>query len=203
MKLFMRVMVAMVALLGATSVLAFGMARYVEGVHYTRSPSAEPAPGTVVEFFSLGCPHCANLEPALEQWLQHKPANANFSRIPATWNPNFQYLARLYYALEELGGAEQHIQAVFDAIHRDRKLPVNDEQAVTLLAGLGYDKAKAAAAWNSPALDDKLLAAAGQLGRHRISGVPAFLVSGQYITSVSMAGSPEELFEVIEFLLSR
>lgn len=112
-------------------------------------------------------------------------------------------LARLYYTLEALGVAEQHMQAVFDHLHKDRKRMAAEEDVIALLTGLGIDKDKAEATWNSPALNEPLQAAHGQLGQHRITGVPVFLVAGQYTTSVNMAGSRQALFEVIEFLLAK
>jgi len=203
MKLFMRVLVAVAALLGSAAVQAFGVERFVENVHYSKVPGGAPQPGTVVEFFSFGCPHCAHLEPAVEKWLKSKPADADFSRVPATWNPRFQFLARVYFTLEELGIADKSMQAVFDYLHQDKKPLATDQEVVALLSGMGVDKDRVEAAWNAPHMDDKLRNAHQMLGRYKVSGVPAFVVGGQYMTSVNMAGSEQELFDVINFLLAK
>lgn len=203
MKLFMRVLVAVVTLSGSAAVLAFGVERFVENVHYSRVPNGAAKPGTVVEFFSFGCPHCAHLEPAVEKWLEKKPESATFARVPATWNPNFQHLARLYYTLEKLGLADKNMQKVFDHLHKDKKSLSTEQDVMAFLTGMGVAKDQAETAWNAPDVSDKLREAHQKLGQYRITGVPAFVVNGQYSTSVNMAGSEQELFEVINFLLMK
>src|SRR5215212_8331004 len=46
----------------------------------------------VVEFFWYGCPHCANLQPSLENWLKRKPVDVELRRVPAvfreSWMPH-------------------------------------------------------------------------------------------------------------------
>jgi protein dithiol oxidoreductase (disulfide-forming) len=59
----------------------------------------------VREFFWYGCPHCYALEPALTNWLKHKPANVEFIRTPAT-APNWVLHAQAYYAFASLGATE-------------------------------------------------------------------------------------------------
>lgn len=203
MKHFISALVATVLLCSSACGFAFGVERYVEGVHYTRVADGAPAPGSVIEFFSFGCPHCAHFEPALEQWLQHKPAQANFSRVPATWNPRFEFLGRVYYTLVKLDMAETTSQAMFDHIHKDNK-PLRDEKDVAaFLAERGVEKDRFEAAWNSAEVKANLQGAGQMLSRYKVGGVPAFLVAGQYMTSVSQAGSEAELFSVVEFLLTK
>ena len=203
MKSLVRALIAMVALVASVSTYAFGVERFVEGVHYSKVENGSPMPGTVIEFFSFGCPHCAHLEPAVEAWLKRKPASANFSRIPATWNARFQFLGQVYYTLEKLGVAEANAQAMFDHIHKDNK-PLRDEADVAdFMAGHGVSKEDFTAAWNSEEIRSKLVKAGQALGRYKVSGVPSFLVGGQYMTSLSMAGSEQELFDIIEFLLTK
>lgn len=203
MKHFIRVVVAVMAVVTSAATYAFGVERFVEGVHYTRAPGGTPAPNTVVEFFSFGCPHCAHLEPAVENWLQHKPKNVEFSRIPATWNARFQFLGQVYYTLNALGVAEANAQAVFDYIHKDNKPMRSEEEVADFVAGHGVDKQRFSAAWNSEEVKTQLNSAGQAMARYKVSGVPAFLVGGMYSTSVNMAGSEEELFQVIEFLLTK
>jgi thiol:disulfide interchange protein DsbA len=203
MKHFVRVLVAVAAVLGSAAVYAFSLERYAEGVHYTRVANGAPQPGSVVEFFSFGCPHCAHLEPALEKWLASKPAKVEFSRIPATWNPRFAYLAQVYFAVEALGLKGDAMQAVFDHIHKHKKPLDNEQDAQTLFAGLGVDADRFKAVWNTPEMKNKMNGAQEMMMRFQVRGVPAFIVGGQYMTSVTMAGSEAELFEVIAFLLAK
>lgn len=203
MKQFVRVLVVLVAMLGSAASYAFGMERFVEGVHYSRIGQADPQPGSVLEFFSFGCPHCARLEPALEKWLASKPAKAEFSRIPVTWNPHFAFLAQLYFTADALGLKGDAMQTVFDHIHKHKKPLENEQDAAALFASLGVDAARFQTAWNAPDMVGRMNDAQEKMLRFQVRGVPAFVVGGQYMTSVAMAGSEAELFEVIEFLLSR
>lgn len=203
MKRMMGLLVALVSLLGAATSYGFGVERFVEGVHYARAEKAEPQPGQVVEFFSFGCPHCAHLEPGLEKWLASKPANASFSRVPVTWSPAYAFLAQVYFALEAANLKPDAVQKVFDHIHKQNKSLTNEKEAAALLKKLGVDEAGFKAAWNRPDMQDKLMGAQEMLLRYRVAGVPTFLVAGQYVTSVSMAGSEAELFDVISFLLTK
>lgn len=203
MKLYLRLLLALVTLGVSVSGFAFGMERFVENVHYQRVPDAEPIPGNVMEFFSFGCPHCAHLEPAVEQWLQRKPAAVTFTRVPATWNPRFEFFGRIYYTLEALGVADAHMQAMFDYIHKLNKPLRTRDDAAVFAESRGIDQAGFVKAWDSEAVNAKVAAAMPLLARYQVRGVPAFVVNGVYMTSVSMAGSEAELFDVIDFLLSR
>ena len=205
MKQFLRALIVLVAALASVGSYAVGLGveRYVEGVHYSLVPGSSPAPNTVVEFFSFGCPHCAHLEPSLEAWLKHKPESAKFSRIPATWNPHFEFLGQVYYVLSDLGIAEADSQAVFDYIHKENKPMRNKEDVAAFLADKGVDKDRFEKVWNDPELKAKLAGAGQALGKYQVRGVPSFLVNGQYMTSLSQAGSPAEMFDIIEFLLNK
>src|SRR5258708_21423171 len=85
-----------------TTAAASGAAPYEAGKQYKLYDPAIPTavkPGQVevIEFFSIGCPHCAEFEPYMQSWLKRKPANVKFTRIPATFNPFFTLMARTYY----------------------------------------------------------------------------------------------------------
>jgi thiol:disulfide interchange protein DsbA len=54
----------------------------------------------VIEFFSYGCPHCADLEPHLQAWLKRLPPDVQVRRVPVAFQPSWENLARVYYTLE-------------------------------------------------------------------------------------------------------
>ena len=153
----------------------------VAGQHYrVMDPpiATEVAPGKVevIEFFSLGCPHCAEFEPYLQAWLKKKPANVEFRRVPAVFNPMFRLLARVHLALEDLGAAERIDPLLLEAIHGRQKdvdvirplgewqnrMQRGEEAAAvaaekdlfaamgTFVAARGVDRKKFEAALNSP-----------------------------------------------------
>ena len=43
----------------------------------------------------------------------------------------------------------------------------------------------------------------GMLAQYKIPGVPSFVINGRYFVNVNSAGSPQELFKVLNFLLEK
>ncbi|AUM12213.1 thiol:disulfide interchange protein DsbA/DsbL [Ketobacter alkanivorans] len=203
MKAMKQCCVVLLLALVSSSGWAFSLERYVEGVHYQKVEGGQPQPKTVVEFFSFGCPHCYELEPKVEAWVKSKPEAVSFSRVPATWNQKFAVLGKLYYVIEALGIEEKAVPAVFEYLHKQNKTITSREDAQTLLTGLGVTPEVFNKAWNDPQVETNANTAGRIFAANQIRGVPAVVVNGQYQTSVSMAGSPEDLFEVVNFLLSK
>lgn len=203
MKLLQAIVLGVWALVQSQVLFAFSMERYVDGVHYTSFEKAEKVPSTVVEFFSLGCPHCAHLEPALDKWLATKPANVKFDRIPATWNTHFEFLGAVFFALQATGQDKKLVPALFDYIHVQKKKIENIDDAVAFVKAQGGDAEKFRAAFNSSDRKAELEKSESLFMAYQLRGVPAILVNGQYTVSVSQAGSEEELFEIVDFLLTK
>jgi thiol:disulfide interchange protein DsbA len=67
----------------------------------------------------------------------------------------------------------------------------------------GVAKADFQKAFNSFAVEQKLLKAADINRRYRISSTPTLVVGGRYVTDVAMAGSDQRLFEVVNELADK
>ena len=203
MRTIAQGVLAVVLSVMGSSVWAFSLERYVEGVHYEKVAGAERKPDTVMEFFSFGCPHCNHLEPLVEKWLKTKPEAMQFTRVPAAWNPRFKVLAKLYYVIVALGIEDKAVPAVFDYLHKQNQVIDGRASAWAALSGLEVKEADFAKAWEDEQVETKANTAGRIYGQYQIRGVPAMVVNGQYKTSVKMAGSQNELFEVINFLLTK
>jgi protein dithiol oxidoreductase (disulfide-forming) len=57
----------------------------------------------VVEVFWYGCPHCYDFEPYLDAWLETKPDDVDFKRMPGIFRQDWLVHARAFYAAEQLG----------------------------------------------------------------------------------------------------
>lgn len=157
----------------------------------------------VIEFFWYGCSHCFDLEPFLRKWTAQLPKDVEFRRIPAVpterWMPN----ARTFYTLESMGLLEKLHGEVFDAIHIDR-VNLNDERIqLDWMARKGVDRAKFSEAWKSFSVQSKTKRAIQQSQAYDINGVPTLVVDGKYVTTVSMAGSPEGLMKTLDELVAK
>ena len=166
---------------------------FKEGTEYTvlktpvaTSTAEQPGKVEVVELFWFGCPHCYRLEPAIREWLKSdgRPAEAAFVRMPAALAPNWELGARAYYAAQALNVEDQLHQPLFDAIHKDRKIALTtDETAlVEFVSGLGIDAEAFRKALRSFEVETKLRKSKQQIVQYRVTGVPAVVVAGKYVT---------------------
>ncbi len=174
------------------------------GVEYKKvykEQSIAPFKMKVVEVFLYTCPSCYHLEPSLNKWLETKPKNIEFELMPAIFNkPEFVFLGKVFYTLKELGILDKAHKAYFDAIHRDNKHMRSVEELAEFFTQFGADKAKFIATFNSFKVDQLVRKARKLTQEYGIEGVPSIIVNGKYRTDVPMAGSPEELWEVVNKL---
>lgn len=194
-------------LLGLTLALASGTVFAQANNSY--KPLASPQPVEtgdkieVVEFFWYGCPHCFELEPHLNKWTAKLSKDVEFRRIPAVPTERWLPTARIYYTLEALGRLDTLHEAVFDAIHVDR-VNLNDEKTLgEWMVKKGVDRTKYAEAWKSFSVQSKTQRAIRQTQSYGIDGVPALVVDGKYLTSVSMTGSQEALLKTLDALIAK
>lgn len=135
----------------------------------------------VIEFFSYGCPHCAHLQPLLNDWKSQLPANAVLIKVPVSFGRReWGQLVRAYYALEATGDLQRLDDALFNAIHEERKQLVDVDSLTSWAAANGVDANKFRTQFNSEAVTQKAMRA-DQLSRdYKINGVPTITVGGKY-----------------------
>jgi thiol:disulfide interchange protein DsbA len=158
----------------------------------------------VVEFFSYACPHCYRVEPQLEEWIsKKKPANVQFERAPVIFYPGWEELAKGYYVANELNMIPEMQTAIFEAIHKDHKNLMSHDALLEVFSAHKVTKEQFDKVYSSfgvqRALDhDKVLSR-----DYSITGVPSIVVDGKYVTDLSMAGGPENMLNVLDFLLAK
>ncbi|HEX9179263.1 MAG TPA: thiol:disulfide interchange protein DsbA/DsbL, partial [Burkholderiales bacterium] len=158
---------ALACLLFVTA-LPSAFAELREGKDYrlvpTPQPVANPAKIEVLEFFWYACPHCNDVQPALKKWKANMPKDAEFRVMPAVFRPNWEPLAKTYYALEAMGIESRMRDKVFQAIHADQ-INLSDEKVqLEWMAKQGVDKQKFSEAYNAFAMQSKI-ARSKQAGR--------------------------------------
>ena len=181
----------------------------VEGTHYVRLNT--PAPVTlppdkkveVVEFFSYGCPHCANLEPLLEVWVAKLPADVLYRPVPVGFSGPFQTYQKIYFALEEMGQLKAMHSKVFAAIHRQGNRLLSDADIAAFMSANGIDGAKFVATMKSFSVATKGNRARQLSEAYKIDGVPAIGIHGRYYTAASLAGSHERSLAVADYLIQK
>ncbi len=181
--------------------------QYQEGKQYELisppQPTGNSATVEVVEAFWYACPHCFHLEPTLEAWLKHKPADVTFIRMPAAFNPSWELLARAYYSAEELGVLDKIHEPLFNAIHEKHEPMNTDQDVISFFTAHGVKEDDIRNAMSSFSVETKVRRAKQMGMRYGITGVPAFIINGKYRTDVGMAGGPDALFKVVDFLIKK
>jgi thiol:disulfide interchange protein DsbA len=179
--------------------------RYVSGRHFQPikppQPVATPGKLEVIEVFWYGCPHCYDFEPYIDRWQAGKPSDVELRRMPAVFRKEWQVHARAYYAAEALGVLDKVHAALFKALHEE-KHRLGDEASLAAFFGEhGVKPEDFSGAFNSFAVEGKVTQAMQLVPKYGVTGVPAVVVNGKYLTSASMAGSFDETLKVIDFLL--
>ena len=156
----------------------------------------------VVEVFWYGCPHCYTLEPYLQKWLAGKPDDVEFRRLPgilgSSWTPH----ARAFFTAEKMGILDQIHEPLFKAIHKDRKRIFSDEELKDFIVSTtGVDANEFSRIFNSKEIDIKMRQALVSEQKYKITGVPAIIVNGKYLTNGTMAKSYEAIINVTDHLI--
>ena len=202
-------------LTGLTSLLAlnsfsafakdgFGLEQGVEYKIVPQPQQTAPHPKKVVEIFGYTCPHCYHLEPSLHEWLETKPEDVHFERMPVVFNhPNWIFMGRVYYTAQELGVLEQSHMAFFDALHKDKKELFTPEAIAKFFTQFGVEESKFMATFKSFKVDQLVRKASRMTRAYGVEGVPAIVVNGKYLTDVGMNGSRDKMWSTVNTLSNK
>jgi thiol:disulfide interchange protein DsbA len=192
-----------VLLLGAGS----ASAQLVEGKNYDRIKNPQPTESgnkiEVIEFFSYGCPHCAELEPFLETWLAKLPPDVAFRRVPVMFQDRWIPLAKIYYTLDSMGEERKLSPEVFRAIHGQGLSLWNDKAFYDWAATKGLDRKKVEDVFGSFAVNGKMNRARQQAQQYNIQSVPTVVVDGKFITGSERVGTHAQLPAAIDELINK
>lgn len=177
-----RSFIAMLALLCASA----ASAEVVQGRDYAVLPTQQPVSTTgkieVLEFFSYACPHCAAFHPAVTKWSAALPKDAAFIRVPVAFGRRpWGQLVRAYYAFEATNTLDKFDDALFEAIHDQRKALYTEETLAAWVAEQGGNAAAFRQAFNSPEVTKKAQRAEELSREYRVDGVPTLTVNGKYV----------------------
>lgn len=151
-------------------------------------PSDTPGKIEVLEFFAYTCPHCAAIEPMVEDWVKTKPADVEFKRVPLAFNAGMKPLQQFYYTLMALDRPDLHNKA-FNAIHGERKRLFDKKAMGEWAAEQGVDRAKFDAVFDSFSVQTQVERANQLAQAYHVEGTPSFAVGGKYMTSPVLAGN--------------
>lgn len=159
---------------------------------------------TVVEFFSLACPHCADFDPTLEAWLKTKPNNVEFRRIAVGFGrESWKSLARLYYVSVALGNAKTMVPMMFDALHKQNIDLSKQNTAEKFFADkTKISKSKFDSYYNSYSIRNQVEQGDVTVQKAGVMSVPTLVVNGEYEVNPSLTGSFKGMISALNTLIS-
>lgn len=174
---------------------------------YKRLSEPQPTQTTdkieVVEVFWYGCPHCNDFEPYLNEWVESKPDDVSFRRMPAVFRQDWLAHAKAYYTALELGVVDKIHSDMFNQIHTRQKRLNDEESLKKFFMQHGVDGEAFTRTYNSHAVESRIKQALSMLRRYEITGVPAVVVNGKYVTSGPLAGSYEVMIQTMNELIEK
>jgi thiol:disulfide interchange protein DsbA len=173
------------------------------GYTVLRVPQDVSTPGKieVVEVFLYTCPHCYAFEPTVTAWRKKLPADVAFVRVPASFGPTGELLAKTYYTEEALGVLDKMHPVIFDAIHKLRR-PLNTEDDMAkLFAENGIKESDFRGTFESFMIDSKVRRAQQLEVAYGVTGVPAMAVNGKYGVAITSSG-PEGMLKTVDQLIA-
>ncbi|QKE65076.1 thiol:disulfide interchange protein DsbA/DsbL [Aquipseudomonas campi] len=202
------------AAIASLSLFSFGVqAESVEaepvkaGQHYVELqkpvPVSQPGKIEVVELFWYGCPHCYQLEPTLNAWVEKLPSDVHFTRVPALFGRTWDIHGQLYITLDLMKVEQRVHKAVFDAIHKQGKELKDPEEMADFLVEQGVDRDSFLNTYNSFAVKGQMAKAKQLAKAYQITGVPVLIVNGKYRFDVRSAGGEKQLLQVANYLIDK
>lgn len=182
-------------------------AEFTEGKDYqliTSPKMLESKVPTVTEFFSYGCPWCYKIEAPLNAWVKKEGKAIQFERIPVVFKPAWELYAKAYYTGKTLAMSDKINTVMFKTILDDKQTLDSKQSLINLFVSQGIDKEIAKSAFeNSPSIDLHVTQGMALMAQYQINAVPAFVINNRYKTDLQMAGGPERLLQVIEYLAKK
>lgn len=180
--------------------------QYAAGEYYAviqpPQPTDHPDRIEVMEVFSYACPHCFDFETYINAWLETKPDDVVFTRLPAIFNPIYENYARAYYTARALGILDDTHSDLFDAIHQSNQRFRSQEDLAAFYSAYGVNPDTYLSTANSFAVETKVNRAQVLAPRYGVRAVPTIIVNGKYrVQGGAPIRSYDELLDVVDYLV--
>ncbi|PSJ37867.1 thiol:disulfide interchange protein [Zobellella taiwanensis] len=176
---------------------------FKKGVEYTvvkETPSSQPE---VTEFFSYVCPHCYSFQPLMEKLAERLPeVEINKVPVPFLGREMGPVLQRAYGAAVLLEVEDKLTPAIFDQIHRQKKMPRSMDDIKAVFVDNGVEAGEFDGVINSFALNGMVAQYDKLTENFNVRGTPTLIVKGKYELNMGEIGSEERFYRVVEYLLS-
>lgn len=186
---------------------SFAQAEIVEGRDYIVLANPQPTEDKrsieVLEFFWYGCPHCNELHPHIDSWRQNAQKDVKFQYVPAIFRANWAPAAKTFYAMEVMGLTKTLHDKIYKAIHRDKIDLANEATLFNWIEKQGIERDKFVNAYNSFSVQNQVAKSTQMMRQYKLTGVPALVVDGKYVTSGKMSGTPRDTIQILNELIDK
>jgi protein dithiol oxidoreductase (disulfide-forming) len=196
------VMSTLFAVLASSFIAVSASAQQSREVTPIDPPVLTPNDGTieVLEFFSYGCIHCANLEPALEEWKKKLPADVKFRPVPSGLNLMGVDEISLYHTLEAMGQIERLNKKIFEALHNERVMLGSRPILNKWLEKNGVNPAQFETVEKSFSVVSKVMRGRGLMSQYKVGSTPVITVNGR--NQVVQVAGAAAMFATVDRLIA-
>ncbi|MGH8476034.1 MAG: thiol:disulfide interchange protein DsbA/DsbL [Methylococcales bacterium] len=178
-----------------------------KGEGYTKIIPPQPTQDAnkieVIDFFWYGCPHCYRFEPLMNEWAKSLPENVMLIRQPAIFSSNWAPGAYAFFVADALGITEQVHAALFNAIQNEHRPLESEDQLADFFAEHGVAKEDFHEAYKSFGVATRMQQAEGMPARYGVTGVPAVVINGKYLTNGTLAKDYPGMISVMNALIQQ
>ena len=164
----------------------------------------DPSKIVVIEFFSYGCPHCNAFNPSLTLWQNRLPKDVRLEREAVIFGRQpWAKLAQIYYALQEIGKAEQLTPAIYGALHVERVNWQTDNDIIDWIAAHGVNRDEFAGAYNSFSMRTYVTRGEQLAMAYKVQSVPTLIVDGKYALPIADNGNFPAQLAIVDRLIDK
>lgn len=181
--------------------------QFQQGTHYERisGPDVPDTDGSieVVEIFSYTCPHCKTFEAHLGPWHKQLPESVDFRRVPIPLGRGGEAYVRAYYAAEVLDILDQSHEALFRALHDERRPLRTIDDLAEFHAQFGVEAEEFSSTANSFPVESRMRMGNASAGKWQVRSTPTLVINGKYRVKPRRGGSFEEMLQIADMLIER
>ncbi|MBR9858196.1 MAG: thiol:disulfide interchange protein DsbA/DsbL [Gammaproteobacteria bacterium] len=176
---------------------------FKEGVEYKVVNDVASSKPEVTEFFSYVCSHCYSFEPLMQK-LQERVPEVQLKKVPVAFlgREMGPVLQRAYGAAVLLKVEDKLTPAIFDQIHRQKKMPNGLGDIKAIFVANDVEAKDFDGVINSFALNGMIAQYDRATERFNVRGTPTIVVRDKYELNMSEIGSEDRFYRVVEYLLS-
>ena len=179
---------------------------FTEGEHYQRIATPVSVSGDrveVIEAFAYPCPACRNFLPHIQSWEEEQDGNVDFRRLPIALQRGWDLFARAYYTAQVMGVDEGAHEAMFHALHDERRQFRSFDDVAEFYSDFGVEKADFVSTSESFAVDSRMRQNRNQVRQFGIRSTPTVIVHGKWRVQPNSFDSYQQMVEAVQYLVER